>query len=211
MAVFLYNTLKRQKELFKPIKKGKVNLYTCGPTVYNYSHIGNFRTFIFEDMLKKWLVFSGYNVKHVMNITDVDDKTIKKSINEKISLNQLTRYYELKFFKDIEWLKMSKASLYPRATDSIEKIIDIISSLLKKDYAYIEDDGSVYFKISRFKDYGQLSKLVLEKKIMENKILNDEYDEESAQDFALWKGYKKTDGAVCWNSPWGKGRPGWHI
>ena len=122
MSIKLFNTLKRKKELFKPLKKGKVSLYTCGPTVYDYAHIGNFRTFIFEDILKRWLLYSGFKVNHIKNITDVDDKTIKKSNNDNIKLSNLTKFYELEFKKDIDWLRIFFADLYPRATVSISKI-----------------------------------------------------------------------------------------
>lgn len=211
MSIKLFNTIKRKKEFFKPLKKGEISLYTCGPTVYNYSHIGNFRTFIFEDILKRWFMYSGYKVKHIMNITDVDDKTIKKSNSENILLSKLTRFYELEFKKDIKWLKIIEADLYPKATESILKIISIISKLLEKKYAYIEKDGSVYFKINSYKKYGQLSKVKLTKSKFKKNNLKDEYSKESIRDFALWKVHKESDGPVYWDSPWGKGRPGWHI
>ena len=211
MSIKLFNTIKRKKELFKPLKKGKVSLYTCGPTVYDYAHIGNFRTFIFEDILKRWLLYSGFKVNHIMNITDVDDKTIKKSNNENIKLSNLTKFYELEFKKDIDWLRIINADLYPRATESISKIISIISKLLEKKYAYVEKDGSVYFKINSYEKYGQLSKIKLIKSENKKNNLNDEYSKESMRDFALWKIHKPSDGPVFWDSPWGKGRPGWHI
>ena len=211
MSIILYNTIKRKKEIFKPLKKGEVSLYTCGPTVYDYAHIGNFRTFIFEDILKRWLMYSGFKVNHIMNITDVDDKTIRKSNDENISLSELTQFYELEFKKDINWFKILNADSYPRATQSIPKIISIISKLLEKEHAYIEKDGSVYFKISSYEKYGQLSKIKLIKSKVKKNNLKDEYSKESVRDFALWKIYKSSDGAVYWDSPWGKGRPGWHI
>ena len=211
MSIILYNTIKRKKEIFKPLIKGEVSLYTCGPTVYDYSHIGNFRTFIFEDILKRWLMYSGFKVNHIMNITDVDDKTIRKSNDENISLSDLTQFYEIKFKKDINWLRIFNADLYPRATESISKIISIISKLLEKEHAYIEKDGSVYFKISSYKKYGHLSKIKLIKSKYKKSNLNDEYSKESIRDFALWKIHKPSDGPVFWDSPWGKGRPGWHI
>ena len=211
MAINFYNTLKRRKEIFKSINPGFVGLYTCGPTVYNYSHIGNFSTFIFEDLLKKWLVHSGFKVKHIMNITDVDDKTIQKSKDNNISLQKLTDYYESKFKDDLNWLKIEDANLYPKATDSITEMISMISALLEAGYAYLENDSSVYFKINSYKDYGNLSNIVLDAKKLKRNILKDEYDKKSPQDFALWKGYKKSDGEIFWESPWGKGRPGWHI
>ena len=211
MSIKIFNTIKRKKEIFKPLKKGEIKLYTCGPTVYDYSHIGNFRTFMFEDILKRWLMYSGYKVNHIMNITDVDDKNIRKSNNENISLSALTQFYEIKFKKDINRLKIIDADLYPKATESIPKIISIISKLLEKKYAYIEKDGSVYFKINSYKKYGQLSNLKLTKLKFKKNNLKDEYSKESIRDFALWKIYKSSDGLVHWDSPWGKGRPGWHI
>ena len=211
MSIYFYNTAAKKKQLFKTIKKKKVHLYTCGPTVYDYSHIGNFRTFIFQDVLKKWLIFSGYKVKHVMNITDVDDKTIKRSINEGVRLKDLTTHYEQKFFEDLGWLKIAKADFYPRATDSISKIIEMISTLISKKYAYVEKDGSVYFNVKNFEKYGELSGLLMNHSSKSTRMLNDEYDKDSPQDFALWKSYKKSDGITFWDSPWGKGRPGWHI
>ncbi len=211
MSIKFYNTIKRKKEIFEPIESRYVSLYTCGPTVYDYSHIGNFRTFIFEDLLKRWLIYSGYEVKHVMNITDVDDKTIKRSTNKNIPLEELTQFYESEFKKDLNWLKIIKANFYPKATQSIPKILSIISNLLEKKYAYIGDDGSVYFKIGSFKNYGKLSNIALTKLKFQKSILKDEYSKEAPRDFALWKIYKTSDGAVFWDSPWGKGRPGWHI
>ncbi len=211
MSLYLYNTAAKKKQLFKTIKEKNVRLYTCGPTVYDYSHIGNFRTFIFQDVLKKWLILSGYKVKHVMNITDVDDKTIKRSIDEGIPLKDLTTYYEQRFFEDLDWLKIAKADFYPRATDSISKIVEMISALISKKYAYVEKDGSVYFKIKNFKKYGELSGLPINNSTKSARVLTDEYDKDSPQDFVLWKSYKKSDGITFWESPWGKGRPGWHI
>ena len=211
MAVQFYNSYSRTKESFKPIHEGKVGLYTCGPTVYDFAHIGNFRTFIFEDLLKRWLLHLGYEVKHVMNITDVDDKTIKKAGDKGVRLQEITEPYTSHFMEDLEWLKIVPADYYPRATDYIPTMIKMIGILIKKEMAYRDGDGSVYFKIHSFPEYGQLTniKLVEQKKI--NCIQDDEYDKESLQDFALWKGWKDEDGDIVWDAPWGKGRPGWHI
>ena len=205
-----YNSLTRKKEKFIPIKKGMVGLYTCGPTVYDYSHIGNFRTFLFEDLLKRVLLAFNYEVYHVMNITDVDDKTIKKSNDENVKLSEITKKYTESFLKDLSLLRIKKADEYPLATDHINEMIEIIKVLLEKKYAYISKDGSVFFKISKYTEYGRLVKLSQTTKI-EKIQLSDEYDLDSANDFALWKSYKEEDGDVAWNSPWGKGRPGWHI
>ena len=205
-----YNSLTRKKEKFIPIKKGMVGLYTCGPTVYDNSHIGNFRTFLFEDLLKRALLAFNYEVYHVMNITDVDDKTIKKSNDENVKLGEITKKYTESFLKDLSLLRIKKADEYPLATDHINEMIEIIKVLIEKKYAYISKDGSVFFKISKYTEYGRLVKLSQTTKI-EKIQLSDEYDLDSANDFALWKSYKEEDGDVTWNSPWGKGRPGWHI
>ena len=211
MGLRLYNTYSREKENFKPLKDNEVGLYTCGPTVYDFAHIGNFRTFMFEDLLKRWLLHLGYNVNHIMNITDLDDKTIKKAKAEGVDLKIITDRYTSHFMEDLEWLKILPADNYPRATEYIDKMIDMIQILLDKKYAYREDDGSVYFAISSFKQYGKLTKLNIKNQKKTKRIKDDEYGKDSPQDFALWKGWKKEDGDTVWNAPWGKGRPGWHI
>ena len=211
MALRFYNSIKRKKEEFHPIEHGKIGLYTCGPTVYDYAHIGNFRTFMFEDLLKRWLTHSGYEVIHVMNITDIDDKTIKKAQELNVSLSELTEKYTKFFMEDFEWLKMIPADKYPKATNSIPKMINIIEKLLRKGYAYREDDGSVYFNISSFPDYGRLTNINLVDQRVGDRIAEDEYKKDTPQDFALWKGWKEDDGSVFWDAPWGRGRPGWHI
>ena len=211
MSIKFYNSYSRKKELFKPINHGKVGLYTCGPTVYDFAHIGNFRTFIFEDLLKRWLTHIGYDVTHIMNITDVDDKTIAMAKNQNVSLNIITESYTEQFMNDLKWLKILPADIYPRATKSIDKMIEIIEKLIDKGHAYVESDGSVYFSISTFPDYGKLTKVSIKGQTKSNRIKDDEYDKNSPQDFALWKGWKKEDGEIWWDAPWGKGRPGWHI
>ena len=211
MKLHLYNSYKREKESFEPIRDGYVGLYTCGPTVYDYAHIGNFRTFIFEDLLKRWLIHLGYDVKHIMNITDVDDKTIKKANDESVALNIITDRYTSCFMEDLKWLKMIPADEFPRATDYIDKMISMIQTLLDKNFAYKDNDGSVYFDINSFQEYGCLTKLNIKGQKKDKRINDDEYDKDSPQDFALWKGWKEEDGNVVWNAPWGKGRPGWHI
>ena len=211
MPLQFYNTLKREKEIFQPIEKGKVGLYTCGPTVYDYAHIGNFRTFMFEDLLKRWLLHLRYDVKHVMNITDVDDKTIKKAKHKKVSLSHITDKYTQYFMKDLTWLKMIPADIYPTATESIPKMISMIERLLEKGFAYREDDGSVYFNISSFPNYGKLTQINISAQQTGDRVMEDEYDKDAPQDFALWKGWKEEDGEVVWDAPWGRGRPGWHI
>ena len=211
MSLHIYNTLSKKIEKFIPIDDKKVKMYTCGPTVYDNAHIGNFRTFLFEDLLKRWLQHLGYNVNHVMNITDIDDKTIKRAKDESVALSDITKKYTSKFFEDSNWLKIIPATSYPRATNHIQKIIDLIEKLIKKDFAYLHKDGSVYFDISSLKNYGKLTNLVFDKKNNNRRSQDDEYQKKSVQDFVLWKSYKKTDGDNYWDSPWGKGRPGWHI
>ena len=211
MPLQFFNSLKREKEIFQPIEKGKVGLYTCGPTVYDYAHIGNFRTFMFEDLLKRWLLHLRYDVKHVMNITDVDDKTIKKAKQMKVSLSRITDKYTQYFMEDLTWLKMIPADIYPTATESIPKMISMIERLLEKGFAYSEDDGSVYFNISSFPNYGKLTQINISAQRTGDRVMEDEYDKDAPQDFALWKGWKEEDGEVVWDAPWGRGRPGWHI
>ena len=211
MPLQFYNSLKREKEIFQPIEKGKVGLYTCGPTVYDYAHIGNFRTFMFEDLLKRWLLHLRYDVKHVMNITDVDDKTIKKAKQMKVSLSRITDKYTQYFMEDLTWLKMIPADIYPTATESIPKMISMIERLLEKGFAYRENDGSVYFNISSFPNYGKLTQINISAQRTGDRVMEDEYDKDAPQDFALWKGWKEEDGEVVWEAPWGRGRPGWHI
>jgi|ETN07SMinimDraft_1059922.scaffolds.fasta_scaffold02649_6 cysteinyl-tRNA synthetase len=211
MALQFYNTLKRKKEIFRPIVDGEVGLYTCGPTVYDYAHIGNFRTFLFEDLLKRWLLHLGYDVTHVMNITDVDDKTIKKAKLEGIELSLITEKYIGFFMDDLGWLKMIPADTFPKATDAVPKMIRMIEILLNKGFAYREKDGSVYFNIRSFPDYGRLTKINLSEQQSGERVEDDEYNKEEPQDFALWKGWKEEDGDVVWDAPWGRGRPGWHI
>src|SRR3990167_323457 len=204
----LFNYLTRKVEPFDKRQEEEVGLYTCGPTVYDYVHIGNCRTFVFEDVLKRVLKFNNYKVKHVMNITDIEDKIFKKAQEEKVSIEQITKKYEKFFFDDLEKLNIQKADIYPRATDNINSMIQIIGVLLKKGFAYKGDDG-VYFSIEKFGNYGKLSGL--EKKNLKKgaRVASDEYDKESWSDFALWK--KSQKGEIEFDAPFGKGRPGWHI
>ena len=206
-----YNTLHRKKEDFQPLEKGKVTLYTCGPTVYDYAHIGNFRAYIFEDLLRRYLEFAGYDVLQVMNITDIDDKTIRRSIEEKMSLEDFTDKYTSSFFEDVETLQIIPAHHYPRATEFIPQMIETIQQLEKKGFTYATEDGSVFFKIAQFPDYGKLANLNPDQLKSGDRVEDDEYGKEEGRDFALWKGYKPQDGEVKWDSPWGEGRPGWHI
>ena len=210
-GIRLFNTLTRQKEEFTPIASGKVGLYTCGPTVYDYAHIGNFRAFVFEDLLKRWLQHQGFQVKHVMNLTDVDDKTIKGSQKQTKPLREYTDFYANAFFEDIKALNIEPATVYPRATDNVPEMVTIIKKLLQKGIAYRGEDGSIYFAISKFSDYGKLSHIKTAELKAGARVSQDEYAKEEAQDFALWKAYTAEDGDVYWETELGKGRPGWHI
>ena len=207
----LFNTLTRTKEKFVSMEEGKVKMYTCGPTVYDYSHIGNFRAFIFEDLLRRWLEYRGFRVTQVMNLTDVDDKTIKGSREEGIPLNEYTARYVKAFFEDVSRLNIEKAEYYPRATEHIPEMVSLIKKLLEKGYAYRGKDGSVYYEISKFKDYGKLARIKVEELKAGARVKADEYAKEEAHDFALWKAWDEQDGPVFWETEVGKGRPGWHI
>lgn len=209
--VFLFNTLTRQKQRFSPMETGKVHMYTCGPTVYDYAHIGNFRAFVFEDILKRWLKFRGFRVTHVMNLTDVDDKTIKGARTREIPLRQYTDFYAKAFFEDANTLNIEPADLYPRATEHVPEMVELIKTLLTKGFAYKGEDGSTYFAISKFHEYGKLSKIQIQDLKAGARVNVDEYSKEEAQDFALWKAWTPEDGDVYWDSELGKGRPGWHI
>ncbi len=210
MALRFYNTLSRKKEEFVPINPGQVGLYTCGPTVYGIATIGNYRTFLFEDLLKRYLKYKGYDVKHVMNLTDVDDKTIKGSMRENIPLNEYTERYKKAFFDDIDSLGMERADVYPAATEHVDEMAAMIRILLDKGIAY-EADGSIYYRISDFPDYGRLSGMDMSRLKAGARVSSDEYEKEMVSDFALWKGWDENDGEVYWETEIGKGRPGWHI
>ncbi len=207
--LYLYNTLTRKKEPFKV--EGEVKIYTCGPTVYDYAHLGNFRAYVFQDLLKRYLKFKGFKVRHIMNITDVDDKTIKRSRELGLSLKEYTRMYEKAFFEDVEAMNIDKADFYPRATEHIDEMVKIIKALMEKGYAYRAEDGSIYYDISKFKEYGKLSKLEIHKLKEGARVSHDEYAKDEAKDFALWKAHSEEDGDVYWVTEVGKGRPGWHI
>ncbi len=211
MALNIHNTLSKKKEEFQPIKGKDVGMYTCGPTVYNYPHIGNYRAYVVADLLKRYLKYKGFKVKQVMNITDVDDKTIRDSQKEGISLKEFTRKYEKAFLEDLKTLHIDKADFFPRATENIEGMVNLIKRLMDKGLAYKGDDGSIYYDISKFKDYGKLSGMKIDKLKSGARVSQDEYEKESASDFALWKAYDEEDGDVFWETELGKGRPGWHI
>ncbi len=209
-----YNTLSRNKEDFTPLNKNEVKMYTCGPTVYNYAHIGNYRAYVFADILKRSLAYNGYKVHHIMNITDVDDKTIRDSQKENKTLKDFTEFYTEKFFEDLKMLNinMSKEN-FTKATDNIPEMVSMIEKLMEKGLAYKSADGSIYFDIKKFKNYGKLSQLDLnnQKENASGRIQSDEYDKENVQDFALWKAWDEKDGDIFWETSLGKGRPGWHI
>jgi cysteinyl-tRNA synthetase len=210
--MMIYNTLSRQVEEFIPLEGNKVRMYFCGPTVYDFAHIGNFRTFVMSDILHRYLKFRGYDVTFVMNLTDVDDKTIRGAMKEGISLKEYTDRYAKAFFEDLETMRIEKATYYPRATETINDIVEFIKVLMSKGHAYKTEDG-VYFDISSFKEYGKLSKLDKSniKPGASGRVRVDEYSKEDIVDFALWKAWKEEDGNVYWETEIGKGRPGWHI
>jgi len=211
MVLKIYNTLSRKKEEFKPIKKGQVGMYSCGPTVYNFPHIGNYRAYVVADLLKRYLKYSGFKVNHVMNITDVDDKTIRDSQKEGVSLKEFTKRYEKAFMEDIDALNIEKADIFPKATEHVKEMIHIIKKLIDNGIAYKGEDGCTYYSVSKFKDYGKLAHIKVKELKAGARVKQDEYEKESASDFALWKAYDESDGDVFWETEVGKGRPGWHI
>ncbi len=211
MPIQFYNSLTHRVEPLEPIHPGKIGMYTCGPTVYNYAHIGNFRCYAFEDILKRTLLASGLKVRHVMNLTDVDDKTIRGSQAEHLPLREFTRKYKDAFFQDIKTLRMIPADVYPAATETIPEMIELIQKLFDKGIAYQAEDKSVYFSIAKWTHYGQLVKIDRDAMRVGVRVKMDEYAKDSMADFALWKAWDQADGDVWWDSPWGRGRPGWHI
>jgi cysteinyl-tRNA synthetase len=213
MALALHNTLTRAVEPFQPLAAPRVTLYTCGPTVWNYAHIGNFRTFLFEDLLRRHLEYSGYEVFHIMNLTDVDDRTIKAAAAAGKSLAAHTEPFTQAFFEDRDYLRIRRAHLYPRATQSVPSMIALVSRLLERGVAYRGDDGSVYFAIERFPTYGRLSRLDRRELKLGARVASDEYAKDDPRDFALWKKASAQDDAVgaAWDAPFGRGRPGWHL
>jgi cysteinyl-tRNA synthetase len=207
-SVRFYNSLGRRLEPLQPINPGKVAIYTCGPTVYNDVHIGNLRTFLFEDVLRRSLRYLGFEVTQVMNLTDVDDKTIRGAKERGVALDDYTAPYIASFFRDLDRLHIERAEHYPRATTHIAEMIAMIEQLLANGFAY-ESEGSIYFRISSDPDYGRLSGFDLEQARRGERVANDEYDKEDLRDFVLWKASKADE--PSWPSPWGLGRPGWHI
>ncbi|MFW9923044.1 MAG: cysteine--tRNA ligase [Candidatus Thorarchaeota archaeon] len=212
MTIKVRNSLTMQLEDLIPVEEGKIKMYTCGPTVYSPPHIGNYRTFFMADMIRRYLEYKGYDVMQILNITDIDDKTIRDSAKEGLSLKEFTEKYTDIFFEGLDWLNIKRAHVYPRATEHIKEMVEAIKKLLDKGLAYDAEDG-VYFDISKFKDYGKLVNINAENLKVGNRAKADEYDKENAQDFALWKKSTKEEleRGIFYDSPWGKGRPGWHI
>jgi cysteinyl-tRNA synthetase len=211
MVLVLHNSLGRRLARFEPLSGKQVRMYTCGPTVYNYAHIGNLRTFVFEDVLRRYLKHKGYRVLQVKNITDVEDRIIEGIKRTGKSLKELTDFYTDAFMQDLETLNIEKAEHYPRATEFIDEIVTAVESLMKKGYAYRGEDGSVYFSIKRFPRYGRLSGIKQEEVKSGTRVAVDHYEKMGANDFALWKAWDPDDGSVFWETSLGKGRPGWHI
>jgi cysteinyl-tRNA synthetase len=217
MGLSFFNTLSRSVQEFVPLDatSKKVGMYCCGPTVYDFAHIGNWRTFVFGDLVRRYLTFRGYDVNHVMNITDVEDKIIRRVRETKSTLREFTGQYETAFFDDMKALGCHLPNVTPRATEYIADIIALIEKLIARGIAYKANDGSVYFSIEKYRGcgchYGQLVKLNFDEMRVGERVSSDEYEKESLADFALWKAYVPEDGEVAWDSPWGKGRPGWHI
>ena len=210
MALRLYNTLTRTVEDFVPREPGKVGMYTCGPTVYNRAHIGNFRTFLFSDLVKRYLRYRGYQVTWVMNFTDIDDRTIAGAQKEGIPMREFTERYTKMFLEDRDLLGIEPADVYPKATEHIPEMVDLVKCLHTKGLAY-QTDGSHYFKVAEFTDYGKLARLDVEGMQQVERVADDQYVKQDPRDFALWKGYEPVDGDVFWETEIGKGRPGWHL
>lgn len=207
----VFNSLTRSLEELHPLVDNEVRLYTCGPTVYNFAHIGNFRAYAFEDILRRVVKFNGMKIRQVMNLTDVDDKTIRGANTAGVPLTDYTRTYKDAFFADLAALNIERAEVYPAATDHIPEMIALVSKLIEKGVAYKSEDGSVYFNVRAFPSYGKLAHIDFDKQRTGSRCAADEYDKENVGDFALWKAWEPSDGPVGWDSPWGRGRPGWHI
>ena len=207
----VFNSLTRRVEPLTPIADNTIRHYTCGPTVYNFAHIGNFRAYAFEDILRRVIQFNGMKIKQVMNLTDVDDKTIRGANAAGVPLTDYTKTYKDAFFADLAKLNIQPAEVYPAATDHIPEMIDLVSKLMEKGIAYKSEDGSVYFSVRKFPGYGKLAHIDFDHQQTGARCAADEYDKENVGDFALWKAWEPSDGPVGWDSPWGRVRPGWHI
>lgn len=212
MSLRVHNTASRRVEPFEPLEPGTVRMYACGPTVYNHAHIGNFRAFLFYDLVHRYLEASGYRVRFVMNLTDVDDKTIDAAVARRMRIDQYVAPFIRAFFEDSDTLGLERADAYPRATDYIEPMIHFVERLLERGFAYVAD-GSVYFAISKFPGYGKLSGIDAGSVRPGARVAVDQYEKEDVRDFALWKAAKPQDleSGAAWPSPWGVGRPGWHL
>jgi cysteinyl-tRNA synthetase len=215
VALRFFNTYSRQLEEFRPLDPNgrAVKMYTCGPTVYSHAHIGNFRAYLFEDLLQRHLELRGFAVERVMNLTDVDDKTIRGCQAAGVPLAEFTQQFKDAFFADLDALRIKRADTYPAATEQrhLDAMIAMIEILIARGLAYQADDKSVYFRIKAFPEYGKLAHFNLDELQSTGRVKNDEYDKEHIGDFALWKAWDAADGDVRWESPWGPGRPGWHI
>ena len=204
----VYNSLTRRVEELKPLEGNEIRLYTCGPTVYNFAHIGNFRAYAFEDILRRVVQFNGMKIRQVMNLTDVDDKTIRGANAAGVALTDYTKTYKDAFFADLKKLNIQPAEVYPAATDHIPEMIALVQKLMDKGVAYQSEDGSVYFKVREFPGYGKLAHIDFDNQRTGLRCAADEYDKENVGDFALWKAWEESDGPVGWDSQWGRGRPG---
>jgi len=211
MPLKFFNSFGNKLEEFKPIKQGFVGLYTCGPTIYNFIHIGNFKCYSWEDLLKRYLIFKGFKVKQVMNFTDVDDKTIKASVQNKMALSEYTDVYKKAFQADSKLLNILPAEIYCPATEHIPEMVSLVKKLLDRGVAYRGEDGSIYFSIKKFPAYGKLAGINVKKLKAGARIKQDEYEKEGVGDFALWKAWDENEGPVFWETELGKGRPGWHL
>jgi len=215
MPIRLFNTYSRSLEEFRPLDPAarEVKMYTCGPTVYSHAHIGNFRAYLFEDLLQRHLESRDFKVHRVMNITDVDDKTIRGSREAGVPLAEFTAPFKQAFFEDLDALRIKRADSFPEATDpdQVRKMIEMIGTLMERGLAYQAEDKSIYYRINKFPDYGKLAHFDLEELRSTGRVKSDEYEKEHIGDFALWTAWDEADGAVRWESPWGPGRPGWHI
>ena len=213
MTLKVHNTLSRELQTFESIEEGKVRLYACGPTIYDYAHIGNYRSFLFYDLVHRYLEWSGYDVDFVMNLTDVDDKTIQAALREGTDIRSYTEPYGEAVLGDAEILGVRPADRYPRATDCVEEMIDFVKRLVEKGHAYQADDGAVYFSIATFPRYGELKGIDVSTLRSGARVAQDEYEKEDARDFVLWKAATEDDeeAGAAWDSPWGRGRPGWHL
>lgn len=213
MPLTFYNTLSRSLEEFRPLNEGRVGVYACGPTVYQRPHIGNYRTFVFNDVLHRYLEWKGFEVRFVMNLTDVDDKIIERALADGVDIGTYAAPYVEGFLDEIRTLGIRAADEYPRATDHLDAMIDLVRRLLDRGHAYSTADGSVFFDISSFPAYGKLSRIPLDEVRAGERVAADEYEKGDARDFALWKGTKEADRTVgaVWSAPWGEGRPGWHL